>query len=139
VTRFGVDAYANNTITLQAGLVVNDGDLLVGLETARLLVGSGNTDFVDLEPNSTLLRGVRSGVLATLSSYNAQTGELLLKNLSGVPEQGESFEVVGHAAFDGKLISLAIPADLAAGGANPLPQDGDLVTLHLQQGWSVLR
>jgi Ca2+-binding RTX toxin-like protein len=130
VTRFGVDAYANNTITLQAGLVVNDGDLLVGLETARLLVGSGNTDFVDLEPNSTLLRGVRSGVLATLSSYNAQTGELLLKNLSGVPEQGESFEVVGHAAFDGKLISLAIPADLAAGGANPLPQDGDLLTVQ---------
>ena len=63
VTRF-VEAFSDNTVTLSDSAIYSDGGSWS--VWARACWSSANGEFIDLVENSTVLRGVKSGVIGPL-------------------------------------------------------------------------
>ena len=137
VTRFGVENDAANLLTLEDDLsaTLGDGNLVVGLDLMTIQLAAA-TAASALVPTVTVVRGLQSGVYATVQAFSSKTYELVVSDLTGVPVVGEQFEVVGTAHPNPEELNFSVahigsattPVSWDRDSDNTLPEVGELLT-----------
>ncbi|MDG1412851.1 MAG: hypothetical protein P8Q89_02015, partial [Alphaproteobacteria bacterium] len=128
VSRFGVETGSSNIVYLADDAALSDGDLLVGADIATLQLDLSGTGFeTAVTEGVSVVRGTKSGAIATALAYSQTTGRFVLGDLTGVPEHGERFEIIGKAAVAAPKVSLTA-GDLRGATLDSLVSVGDLLT-----------